>query len=260
MFSGKMGSDGMDATMQKWVDAHTGNMLTQHTSEMKTDLSTVMELLITSYFKADWDNKFLPKLTKKDTFILSDGTKIRCDFMNGRERTRCLCGQQFTAVSKELQLDYQMWFVRPSDGVSLHNLIGSETVNKLLLSPAELPLEEIDVSMSIPKFDITSKVDMRKSLNALGIKSVFSEKNFPFSEISNDHRLYLSKADHTARVKINEDGVEAASYVDFGVLCAGLPPKIRQMDFKLDKPFLFAITKSGKVPLYIGTVVNPLER
>ena len=179
--------------------------------------------------------------------------------MNGRERTRCLCGQQFTAVSKELQLDYKMWFIRPNDGVSLHNLIGSETVNKLLTTPAEMPLEEIDVSMSIPKFDITSKVDMKKAMNAMGIKSVFSETMTPFAEISNDPRLYLSKANHAARVKINEDGVEAASYVEFGIACAGLPPEVKRMNFKLDRPFLFAITKNGKLPLYVGTVVNPVE-
>lgn len=259
-FSGRMGTGEMDAAIQAWVDAHTGNMLTQHTSGMKTDLSTVMELLITSYFKADWDNTFWPKSTKKDTFFLSDETKVRCDFMNGRERTRCLCGQQFTAVSKELQLDYKMWFVRPNDGVSLHNLIGSETVNKLLVSPADMPLEEIDVSMSIPKFDITSKVDMKKAMNAMGIKSVFSETTTPFAEISNDPRLYLSKANHAARVKINEDGVEAASYVEFGFACAGLPPEVKRMNFKLDRPFLFAITKNGKIPLYVGAVVNPLEQ
>ncbi len=258
-FSGKMGTDEMDTAIQAWVDTHAGNMLKQHTSGIKTDLSAVMELLITSYFKADWVNVFWPKSTKKDTFFLSDETKVRCDFMNGRERTRCLCGHQFTAVSKELQLDYQMWFIRPNDGVSLRNLIGSEAVSKLLASPADMPLEEIDVSMSIPKFDITSKVDMKKTMNAMGINLVFSESTTSFAEISDDPHLFLSKADHAARVKINEDGVEAASYVEFGIACAGLPPEVRRINFKLDRPFLFAITKRGKLPLYVGTVINPVE-
>ena len=93
----------------------------------------------------------------------------------------------------------------------------------------------------------------------MGIKSVFDEMAADFTPISADPRLYLSKAEHTSRVKITEDGVEAASYVDFGVACAGLPPKIKQMNFKLNRPFIFAISKSGTVPIYIGTVVNPLE-
>lgn len=260
VFSGTMGSEEMNSAIQAWVNTHTGNLLTQQSAGIQTDLSTAMEMLITSYFKSDWDDKFWPDSTKTDTFHVDSQTDVVCDFMNGREQTRCMCGHQFIAVSKELQLDYQMWFIRPNDGVELRNLVGSEVVGKLLANPAEMPLEQFVVSMSIPKFDVSSEIDMTKAMNAMGIKSVFDEIAVPFAQISNDPRLFLSKADHAARVKINEDGVEASSYVGFGIACAGLPPEIKRMNFKLDRPFLFAITKKGKIPLYVGTVINPLEK
>ena len=122
-----------------------------------------------------------------------------------------------------------------------------------------MPLEERDVSMRIPKFDVTSGIDMKAALQAMGIKSVFDERSLPFSRISEDPRLFLGKADHTARVKITEDGVEAASYVDSGIAVAGIPERIKRMRFDLDRPFLFAVTKGNRIPLYVGAVVDPLE-
>ena len=57
------------------------------------------------------------------------------------------------------------------------------------------------------------------------------------------------------RVQIDEEGVKAAAYIEFvGVGSAEPPDEI--VDFVVDRPFLFAITRSS-VPLFMGAVNQP---
>ena len=68
--------------------------------------------------------------------------------------------------------------------------------------------------------------------------------------------VYLNSINQQTRVKIDEKGVEAASYIelDFGAGSAAPPEEI--IDFILDRPFIFAVAKSG-IPLFVGTVNKP---
>ena len=68
--------------------------------------------------------------------------------------------------------------------------------------------------------------------------------------------LFLSKAQHAARVKIDEEGCEAAAYTvmlkDAG---AALPDSV--VDMVLDRPFIFVISGENGLPRFIGIVNNP---
>ena len=57
------------------------------------------------------------------------------------------------------------------------------------------------------------------------------------------------------RVKIDEEGVAAASYIEIIGAGAAMPPD-EIIDFVLDRPFIFAVTKS-QIPLFAGTVNMP---
>ena len=62
--------------------------------------------------------------------------------------------------------------------------------------------------------------------------------------------------DHAARVAIDEEGVTAAAYTVMPAPGAAMPPD-EEVDFVLDKPFLFAITSETGLPLFMGVVQNP---
>lgn len=68
--------------------------------------------------------------------------------------------------------------------------------------------------------------------------------------------IFLSKADHAARVAIDEEGVTAAAYTVMMMAGAAAPPE-EEMDFVLDRPFLFAITGADGLPLFVGVVNRP---
>ena len=113
------------------------------------------------------------------------------------------------------------------------------------------------VNMSVPKFDVVSDLDLRDGLNALGITGVFDATVADFSPMTSKvAEIFLSKADHAARVAIDEEGVTAAAYTVMMMAGAAAPPE-EEMDFVLDRPFLFAITGADGLPLFVGVVNRP---
>jgi len=63
---------------------------------------------------------------------------------------------------------------------------------------------------------------------------------------------------HSARVKIDEEGVEAAAYTVMMTEGAALPPEPEEIvDFVLDRQFLFAIRTDNGMTLFAGIVENP---
>lgn len=53
---------------------------------------------------------------------------------------------------------------------------------------------------------------------------------------------------------------DARSCIEMGVAAACALQSVKKIDFILNRPFLFAITKACRIPKYIGMVVNPQEK
>ena len=99
------------------------------------------------------------------------------------------------------------------------------------------------------------RLDIQKEeLKKLGITDVLNADTADFSPLAGPGAgIFLSQADHAARVKVDEYGVEAAAYtVVLGALGA-IPPE-EEVDFVLDRPFLFVITSRQGLPLFCGIV------
>ena len=55
---------------------------------------------------------------------------------------------------------------------------------------------------------------------------------------------------------IDEEGVTAAAYTVMATAEAGEPPE-EEVDFILDRPFIFVITNPDGLPLFAGIVNEP---
>ena len=58
------------------------------------------------------------------------------------------------------------------------------------------------------------------------------------------------------RVKIDEKGVTAASYIELNFGAGAAMPPDEIIDFVLDRPFVFVVTRD-QIPLFVGTVNTP---
>ena len=151
-----------------------------------------------------------------------------------------------------------MRFLLPDEGVSLEDLLADASVLSFVTGdPGEGTLAE--VHWSVPKFDITSNTDLTDHLKILGIIRAFQPDSADFTPLTDEPLVYLSDALHAARVKIDEEGCEAAAYTVLAEAAAGdfAPPPVVEMN--LNRPFLFVITGIDGMPLFIGTVRNPAQ-
>ena len=91
----------------------------------------------------------------------------------------------------------------------------------------------------------------------LGITDVFGALSADFSSgLDTDIPVWVGSVEQAARVAIDEEGAEAASYTLIVAPGAAEPTQREVIDFVLDRPFLFIIEISN-LPLFAGVVNEP---
>lgn len=258
-FSGKMGEEDIDIPLRKWINDNTGNLLEKETAEIKTKRETVMELITAAYFRSNWKKEFFEEQTKKGRFYLNKDKYILTEYMNEREDMDVYFGNKFMAVKKPLLHGYSMIFALPGEDYELTQAIKDEELISFIAGRKNIEEKRYNVEFSVPKFDVSTKSDIADIMQKMGISSIFDHRKADFSAVCDDKRLCLTKAEHASRLKIDEKGAEAAAYVEFGIELMCMPPRLENIKFRLDKPFVFALMKEDKMPLFVGTIIDPRE-
>lgn len=263
-FRGQMGSAAYDALLQRWLNEQTGGLLEEQAAGLHMEPETVLALATTICFKAPWFGEFSPYLTEDGSFFGPDGEE-QVSFLHGSREIPWYWGERFSAVALDMQNGGEMWFLLPEEGLSPEELLEDEELMDFLLLRDKNEWEKQKdplVRLTIPKFDVSSDLELSAGLRALGLTDAFDPKCSDFTPLTRElEELYVSTVQHAARVKIDEEGCEAAAYtvieVAAGEACIDEPePEV--IDFILDRPFLFVITNAGGLPLFVGVVNHPV--
>ena len=256
-FSGEMGSEGYDAALRGWIDAQTGGLLKDASGQLELDPETVLALVTTIHFKARWEEEFSPKQNTEDVFHAPEGD-VTADYLHQTATEFYYRGEGFGAVEKSFCEGGSMWFLLPDEGVSADELLTSGAAAEFLaadkLGWADRKFLHID--LSVPKFDVSSDLDLIDGLKHLGITDVFDSAVSDFTPLTDSAGLAVSNAEHAARVTLDEEGVEAAAYTVLAVKDSA-PWADETIDFTLDRPFLFAIESETGQLLFVGVVNHP---
>ena len=264
-YRGEMGSEEFNELLQGWLDEQTGGLLAEQAGNIEMKPEIILALATTVYFSGKWHNEFPKENTAPETFHTPDGD-VEADFMRQRSFGGYYWGDRFTAMSQLFeQSRSRMWFILPDEGVTPEELLSDAEVMDFLFfgtgSYGEYEWENhkaIYVNQSIPKFDVSAQFDLTDGLRALGITDVFDPAVSDFTPMTTsvDGPIAVSQADHAARVVIDEEGCIAAAFtviLDYGM---GDPPD-DEVDFVLNRPFLFCITGNSGLPLFVGIVNYP---
>lgn len=263
VYQGTLGSEKTNRALRNWLNNETGGFLKNRTQNVKLSSDSMMALASTVYFQSKWVDEFAAAQNTEKMFH-SDGGDVQCTFMNAKERQmNYYWGADFSAVSLWLKNDSKMWFILPDEDKTVDDVLSAGEYNKLF--DAESGYETTNakymkVNLSIPKFDIGSSIDLKEGLKKIGLTDIFEPIGNDFSpSVDSEIPVYLKNIQQNTRVAIDEEGVVAASYIilDFGAGAAMPPEEI--IDFVVDRPFLFAITTSHGIPLFLGTVQNPCK-
>lgn len=261
-FEGEMGSASYNKVLQSWLDDQTGGMLGKYASGEEFSAETVIALATTVCFQAKWENEFKSANNTEGIFHSSVGD-LECEFMNKKIHTGvCYWGDKFLAVGQNLKKTGggAMYFILPDEGVSIDELVKDAQVQQFITSQRRYENSKgVRINFSVPKFDVASKMDLKNGLQNLGVASCFDFDTSDFSplfENGDEMNARIEKVSHAARVEIDEKGVKAAAYVEIPGAGNAAPPD-EEIDFILDRPFVFVIVNGDGLPLFVGVVNQP---
>lgn len=253
VYRGDLGTSAMDSAIGAWLNNNTGGLLKSAADNIRLPQNTVLALYSTLYFKGKWFEQFSVKRSTTDVFHSPDGDR-NATFMNQSITTEYYYwGDHFGAIRLSLKNGSKMWFILPDEGKSVEDVLQDDQYANMILDPQWENKKHVTVHLSLPKFDISASQNLKAGLQAMGVTDAFIPGTADFSAITGDMPVCLSGANQAVRVKIDEEGVEAAAFISlpgFG----GSPPD-ETVDFVLDRPFIFVIT--GSIPLFAGVVSRP---
>ena len=259
-YSGDLGSADMNAALQNWLNEQTGGLLSDYAKGIELSRETVLALCSTVYLKARWSSEFNENLTKADIFHSPQGD-IEVPFMNNSSSSSYYWGEGFGAVIQSLKEGGSMYLILPEEGVTPDELLAGEAVMDFIMTGSDWPntRDNIIVNLSMPKFDISMEVGLKDCLNTLGITDVTNPALADFSPLlqNSDMPVWLNQAQHAARVTVDEEGLTAAAFTVMIMLGGYGSSPADEIDFVLDRPFIFAITGIDGLPLFIGVVNQP---
>jgi serine protease inhibitor len=255
VYQGDLGSQKINDSITAWINNHTGGFLKNATKNIQLSPETILALYSTIYFQAKWQDEFSKMNNTKDVFHTPNGDKT-VTFMNkDLAQMYYYWGDRFGAVALSLKNGSRMWFVLPDEGYTPSDVLADGQYMQMVLQQDWENEKWMKVNLSVPKFDVNSTVDIKAGLQKMGVTDVFAEDRANFSELTGDVPIFLTAANQSVRVQIDEEGVKAAAYIEIPGAMSPAPPE-EIIDFVLDRPFVFAIT-TDSIPLFVGTVNAP---
>ena len=259
-YSGEMGTEEMNKALQDWLNENTNHLLEESVKNQKTKKDTVLALASTLYLKGSWASKFVKELTKDEIFH-APNKDMTVPMMHKDDHGQVYFGKGWKAVSIYVTDCGYMWIFLPDEGVDPETLADDPEIYELLKGN----LDAVDskngiVQLALPKFDVSSEISLIEELKKLGVTSVFDFNSADFTPLTDDSdELAVSSIQHAARVKTDEEGVEAAAFTVIMVAEGAMLVQPEIIDFRCDRPFLFALTGQDSSVLFTGIVNQPAE-
>ena len=243
-----MGTAAADEAIAGWLNQNTGGLLSQETREIQTEVDNLLRLYNTIYYKSGWHDAFESSRTREDVFTAANGAKQKTEFMHRTESGSYRKGEGYTAAPRSLN-DGRMVFVLPDEGVTPESLLQRQG----FLTELTGDYNAAELVWSVPKFDVKSSTGLNEALRSLGVTDAFDGTKADFTPLT-DNGAAVDSVMQAARVKIDEDGVEAAAYTEIVANDSAMMEIPPTVEMELDRPFLFVIFDYNNVPLFVGTV------
>ena len=114
-----------------------------------------------------------------------------------------------------------------------------------------------DVTISLPRFKIDFKTDLKHSLESMGMENAFTT-NADFSKMTSE-KVFIGRALQKTYMDVNEEGTEAAAVTAVVMMRAATAARpATPVNFRVDRPFIVALVDEPTDQiLFLGTITNP---
>ncbi|XP_077322821.1 serine protease inhibitor A6-like [Lithobates pipiens] len=240
----------------KEVNEYVKNKTEGKIKELVKEFSGDTKLALVNYvlFKGEWQDTFNAAFTRTQKFKVDTNTAVDVPMMrrtgqyNHYRDTKLPC----TVVELPYKDNASMIIAVAEPGKirEVEQGLSAETIQRWRTSWRKWTIE-----LSVPKFNITSKINLKDELPKVGIKTPFTNAA-DFSGITGNLGLKVGSAIHQAVINVDEGGTEAAAATVVEMVNYSLPPSIY-----IDKPFIFFMfEQTTNSILFMGRVINPTEQ
>jgi len=240
--------------INEWVAEQTNDRITDLIPEGAVDELTRLVLVNAVYLDATWASPFSHDATFDAPFTLLDGTEVSVATMHAPLSARYGRGEGWQAIDLPYTGDeFSMLIVVPDEGrfAEIEALVAGG-----LLDEARASLEQSQVDLALPKFEMRNQLSLVDALRALGMTAAFDPESADFTGISVEAQLYVTDVIHEAFIAVDEDGTEAAAATAVINGATSMPVDVIALD--IDRPFLFFLQdRATGAVLFLGRVVNP---
>ena len=246
-------SDDMADKINQWTKEHTDGLI-EKLIDGELDPMSQLVLVNAVAMDAKWSSPFEADATTDGTFHVPDG-----DVTVPMMHQTLFADYAETDEALILRLTYSdsglsMLLALPKDGQSVANVL--DALSAKGLSYFSFPEEMTNISLTMPKVDLSAKNTLNDALQALGIRTAFSD-SADFSDITKSMSLQIAEVMQKARLVVDEDGTKAAAATEVEIRAMAA---LQEVDFTLDRPFVAVIAEeeTGTV-CFASVIANPAE-
>ena len=258
--------------INSWCSDKTNGMIPTILDEVNPNMMSY--LLNAIYFKADWASKFNQNNTREETFAKENGS-TELPMMHQNVLIQYLNNDIFSAVKIPYGSGlWNMMVLLPEEGKTTDDVInhfatcGLSGVEGLICQITEDNIATMkknyfspyEVDLKLPRFETSSDTDklgieggLVGLMKNMGINLAFDSY---FAEIPNmcEVPVYIAMMRQKAKIKVNEEGSEAAAVTVAGMIeMSAMPMEYPKATFHANRPFVYVIQEaSSGVILFIG--------
>ena len=251
------------AVINKWCEDKTKGMIPDIIEA--TDPQAVSYLLNAIYFKADWTSKFDEKNTKEESFASLNGN-LTLPLMHQNVLIEYYKNDVYSAVAMPYgNGSWEMTVMLPENGKTTDDVI--KRVNQYglegrdIFGTADDRYSPYEVDLKLPRFETSSDTDnldgkLNQLMRKLGVNLAFSADLSQIPNMCENANLYIGMMRQKAKIKVSEEGSEAAAVTIGGMYDTAIAPSVPQYPkavFHANKPFVYVIREvSTGIILFVG--------
>ena len=240
--------------INKWGSDHTQGMIPEVLKENEFDPTSISYLLNAIYFKGAWAERF-DKGNTKDEAFKGYSTKKQVPMMSQEHEFN----YQENELCQALCLPYgnnayRMTILLPKEGKTISDVLKTLTAdtwqNYLWMGSAI-------VDVKLPRFESESDIKLEDIMSTLGMPNAFNPNLAEFPNFCNKP-TFISMMKQVAKIKLNEEGTEAAAITVIGMKNSSAgPSEPLHVSFHAIRPFLYVISEQSTGAIFfIGKYVG----
>ena len=237
-------------TINDWVASRTRDRIKDLIPQGVLDAQTRLVLTNAIYLKASWLVPFNDAV--RGSFHLANGSDVQVDLMSRNGNLAYGAGDGYQAVRLPYAGGLSMVLIVPDAGKlsSFERGLDGAALRRIASG-----LSSTQVILSMPKFSFRSQSQLKDALSELGMPLAFTDRA-DFSGMTKQESLEIAAVIHQAFIAVDEKGTEAAAATAVVASLTSAPQ--RQVELKIDRPFLFLIQddETGAI-LFMGRVADP---